>query len=148
MKCGTFHMKSIALFMKSTAFHEKWHFSWKVLCFSYEKHLKSLKTADSTHICLLDLVVDLTGRLFTDLIGLSYERPILGNNLKAQSEMQCFSWNVALFIWKAVLFMKSIALFIWKAPEIIKNSWFNTHLPFGSGLSQRTEVRPTSLKCH
>ena len=28
--------------------------------------------------------------------------------------------------------MKSATLFIWKAPEIIKNSWFNTHLPFGS----------------
>ena len=46
--------------------------------------------------------------------------------------------------WKAPHFMKSTMLFIWKAPEIIKNSWFNTHLPFGSGLSQRTEVRPTS----
>ena len=27
------------------------------------------------------------------MIGLSYERPILGNNLKAQSEMQCFSYE-------------------------------------------------------
>ena len=42
MKCGTFHMKS-------SAFREKWRFS-------YEKHLKSLKTADSTQISHLDLV--------------------------------------------------------------------------------------------
>ena len=28
---------------------------------------------------------------FRELIGLSYERPILGNNLKAQSEMRRFS---------------------------------------------------------
>ena len=41
---------------KRCTFHEKWRFSWKVQCFSYEKHPKSLKTADSTHICLLDLV--------------------------------------------------------------------------------------------
>ena len=33
--------------------------------FSYEKHLKSLKTADSTHICLLDLVLVLFIVLFT-----------------------------------------------------------------------------------
>ena len=41
-------------------------------------------------------------------------------------EMWCFSYEKQCFLWK-------VALFIWKAPEIIKNSWFNTHLPFGSG---------------
>ena len=70
-------------------------------------------------------------------------------------EMWCFSYEkhcafheMWCFSWKAVLFVKSVALFIWKAPEIIKNSWFNTHLPFGSGWFMRWEYPNKAKEKH
>ena len=60
------------------------HFSWKALRFSYEKHLKSLKTADSTQISHLDLVFH-----------------------RVQREGHL--WKAPLFMWKAPLFERPLA---------------------------------------
>ena len=60
------------------------HFSYEMQCFSYEKHLKLLKTADSTQISHLDLVFHRVQR-------------------------EGHSWKVPLFMWKAPLFVKSAA---------------------------------------
>ena len=97
VKCSTFHemwhfsYENVALFIWNAFSYEMWHFSWnavlfmwKALCFSYEKHLKSLKTADSTQISHLDLVFHRVQR-------------------------EGHSWKVPLFMWKAPLFMKSAA---------------------------------------
>ena len=59
--------------------YEMRHFSWKALCFSYEKHLKSLTAADSTQISHLDLVFHRVQR-------------------------EGHSWKAPLFMWKAPLF--------------------------------------------
>ena len=84
MKCGTFHKMQCFSYEKHCAFHEKRCFSWKVLHFSYEKHLKSLKTADSTQISHLDLVFHRVQR-------------------------EGHSWKVPLFMWKVPFFERPLA---------------------------------------
>ena len=59
-------------------------FIWKALHFSYEKHLKSLKTADSTQISHLDLVFHRVQR-------------------------EGHSWKAPLFMWKVPLFERPLA---------------------------------------
>ena len=79
-------MKTVAVFMKSGSFHEKWQFSWKALWFSWKAlwfspekwkaQWKAPKTAGSTQISHLDLVFHRVQR--EGQLGISYILVVFG----------------------------------------------------------------------
>ena len=84
VKCSAFREKrcflwNAVLFMKSGAFHMKYGTFREKRCFSYEKHLKSLKTADSTQISHLDLVFHRVQREGHSWKAPLFERPLARN---------------------------------------------------------------------